>query len=67
MAYYLVRARPKAELLPALEDGLRAALHAHPEVAALGPVLEREVREGRATPTLAARRVLGAFLPGPRT
>jgi LAO/AO transport system kinase len=50
-----------------VEDGLRAALHAHPEVAALGPVLEREVREGRATPTLAARRVLGAFLPGPRT
>jgi LAO/AO transport system kinase len=50
-----------------IEDGLRAALHAHPEVAALGPALERDVREGLTTPTLAARRVLGAFLPGLRT
>jgi GTPase len=50
-----------------IEDGLRAALHAHPGVAELGPTLERDVREGRATPTLAARRVLGAFLSGPRT
>jgi LAO/AO transport system kinase len=50
-----------------IEDGLRAALHAHPDVAALGPALERDVREGLTTPTLAARRVLGAFLPGPRT
>ncbi len=50
-----------------IEDGLRAALHAHPEVATLGPGLERDVREGRATPTLAARRVLETFLPGPRT
>ena len=41
-----------------VEDGLRAALHAHPGVASLGPALERDVREGRATPTLAARRVL---------
>jgi LAO/AO transport system kinase len=47
-----------------VDDGLRAALHAHPEVAALGPILEREVREGRATPTGAARRILGAFLSG---
>jgi len=48
-----------------IEDGLRAALHAHPGVASLGPALERDVREGRATPTLAARRVLETFLPGP--
>ncbi len=47
-----------------VDDGLRSALHAHPEVAALGPILEREVREGRATPTAAARRILGAFLSG---
>ena len=50
-----------------IEDGLRAALHAHPGVASLGPALERDVREGRATPTLAARRVLETFLPGPRS
>ncbi|WP_375770873.1 methylmalonyl Co-A mutase-associated GTPase MeaB [Archangium gephyra] len=48
-----------------IEDGLRAALHAHPGVAELGPALERDVREGRATPTLAARRVLGTFLSRP--
>jgi LAO/AO transport system kinase len=48
-----------------IEDGLLAALHAHPDVAALGPRLEQDVREGRATPTSAARRVLGAFLSGP--
>ncbi|RKH10567.1 methylmalonyl Co-A mutase-associated GTPase MeaB [Corallococcus sp. CA053C] len=46
-----------------VHDGLRAALRAHPEVAALVPALERDVREGRATPTSAALRVLGAFLP----
>jgi len=50
-----------------IEDGMRAALHAHPGVASLGPALERDVREGRATPTLAARRVLETFLPGPRS
>ena len=27
MAYYLVRARPRAELLPTLEDGLRAGAY----------------------------------------
>nr|WP_211193668.1 methylmalonyl Co-A mutase-associated GTPase MeaB [Pyxidicoccus fallax] len=46
-----------------VHDGLRAALRAHPEVASLVPTLERDVREGRATPTSAALRVLGAFLP----
>jgi len=46
-----------------VQDGLRAALHANPTVAALVPALESEVREGRATPTSAALRVLGAFLP----
>ncbi len=47
-----------------IEDGLLAALHAHPEVASLGPRLEQDVREGRATPTAAARRILGTFLSG---
>ncbi|RKG81785.1 methylmalonyl Co-A mutase-associated GTPase MeaB [Corallococcus terminator] len=46
-----------------VHDGLRAALRAHPEVSALIPALEQDVREGRATPTTAALRVLGAFLP----
>ncbi|WP_338866578.1 methylmalonyl Co-A mutase-associated GTPase MeaB [Myxococcus stipitatus] len=49
-----------------VQDGLRAALHANPMVAALVPVLETEVREGRSTPTSAALRVLGAFLPESR-
>jgi LAO/AO transport system kinase len=48
-----------------VHDGLRAALRAHPEVAALVPTLEGDVREGRATPTSAALRVLGTFLPRP--
>jgi LAO/AO transport system kinase len=48
-----------------VHDGLRAALRAHPGVASLVPTLERDVREGRATPTSAALRVLGAFLPRP--
>jgi LAO/AO transport system kinase len=48
-----------------VHDGLRAALRAHPEVAALVPTLEQDVREGRATPTSAALRVLGTFLPRP--
>lgn len=48
-----------------VEDGVRAAMRAHPEVAALLPSLETDVREGRATPTAAALRVLRAFLPGP--
>nr|WP_227027771.1 methylmalonyl Co-A mutase-associated GTPase MeaB [Corallococcus soli] len=46
-----------------VNDGLRAALRAHPDVAALVPCLEQDVREGRATPTSAALQVLGAFLP----
>ncbi|MCP3100366.1 methylmalonyl Co-A mutase-associated GTPase MeaB [Myxococcus sp. K15C18031901] len=49
-----------------VQDGLRAALHANPTVAALVPTLEAEVRAGRATPTSAALRVLGAFLPESR-
>ncbi|XXF80795.1 methylmalonyl Co-A mutase-associated GTPase MeaB [Myxococcaceae bacterium GXIMD 01537] len=46
-----------------VEDGLRAALRAHPVVSALVPTLEVEVREGRVNPTSAAVRVLEAFLP----
>ncbi|WP_141617476.1 methylmalonyl Co-A mutase-associated GTPase MeaB [Myxococcus sp. AB036A] len=49
-----------------VQDGLRAALRAHPEVSTLVPTLEADVREGRATPTSAALRVLGAFLPETR-
>ncbi|ATB33816.1 methylmalonyl Co-A mutase-associated GTPase MeaB [Melittangium boletus] len=49
-----------------VEDGLRAALRAHPEVAALLPAMETDVREGRVTSTAAALRVLSTFLPGAR-
>nr|WP_286202497.1 methylmalonyl Co-A mutase-associated GTPase MeaB [Comamonas sp. JC664] len=49
-----------------VQDGLRAALRAHPEVSAMVPTLEADVREGRVTPTSAALRVLGAFLPETR-
>ena len=48
-----------------IQDGLRAALRAHSEVAALIPTLETEVREGQVTPTSAALRVLDCFLPKP--
>ncbi|RJS22642.1 methylmalonyl Co-A mutase-associated GTPase MeaB [Corallococcus sp. H22C18031201] len=49
-----------------VQDGLRAALRAHPQVSTLVPALEADVREGRATPTSAALRVLDAFLPSTR-
>jgi LAO/AO transport system kinase len=48
-----------------IQDGLRAALRAHPDVAALIPVLESQVREGQVTPTSASLRVLASFLPKP--
>ncbi|MET0405859.1 MAG: methylmalonyl Co-A mutase-associated GTPase MeaB [Cystobacter sp.] len=48
-----------------IQDGLRAALRANPEVAALIPSLETGVREGHVTPTSAAMRVLASFLQKP--
>jgi LAO/AO transport system kinase len=45
----------------AVHDGLLAELHANPEVKALVPELERQVREGEITATLAATRILDAF------
>jgi LAO/AO transport system kinase len=44
-----------------VRDTLLARLHEHAEVRRLAPELEREVREGRLTPTLAAERILHAF------
>ena len=44
-----------------LEGRLMDALHTHPDVAAALPGLERDVRDGRMTPTLAAARLLDAF------
>ncbi|MER7660230.1 MULTISPECIES: methylmalonyl Co-A mutase-associated GTPase MeaB [unclassified Streptomyces] len=44
-----------------VHDGLRDRLRAHPEVRALAPDLEQQVREGRLTATLAAERILDAF------
>ena len=48
MAYYLVRARPKAELLPALEDGLRAG--AYRELEPFGRALSASLRDARLAP-----------------
>ncbi|MET9666449.1 methylmalonyl Co-A mutase-associated GTPase MeaB [Streptomyces sp. NPDC006475] len=44
-----------------VHDGLRDRLRAHPEVRALAPDLEQQVREGQLTATLAAERILDAF------
>jgi LAO/AO transport system kinase len=44
-----------------VDDRLHAALHRHPRVRRLAPGLERDVRAGRITPTLAAERLLEAF------
>ncbi|AUG75670.1 protein kinase [Kitasatospora sp. MMS16-BH015] len=44
-----------------VHDQLLARLHADPLVRELAPGLEREVREGTLTATLAAERILGAF------
>ncbi|RMF74091.1 MAG: methylmalonyl Co-A mutase-associated GTPase MeaB [Acidobacteria bacterium] len=45
-----------------IEEGLLDALRGHPAVAARLPDLERGVREGRISPTQAARDLLAAFL-----
>jgi LAO/AO transport system kinase len=44
-----------------VRETLLARLHEHPEVRRLAPKLEREVRDGRLTATLAAERILQAF------
>ncbi|MET7712141.1 methylmalonyl Co-A mutase-associated GTPase MeaB [Streptomyces sp. NPDC005407] len=44
-----------------VHDELRDRLHGHPEVRALAPGLERQVRNGELTATLAAERILEAF------
>ncbi|MEV6975595.1 methylmalonyl Co-A mutase-associated GTPase MeaB [Kitasatospora sp. NPDC093806] len=44
-----------------VHDQLLARLHAHPEVGRLVPELERRVRAGELTATLAADRILDAF------
>ena len=44
-----------------LEQGLKEALAAHPEVKRLLQKIESEVAAGRSTPTAAARRLLAAF------
>ncbi|WP_327685518.1 methylmalonyl Co-A mutase-associated GTPase MeaB [Streptomyces sp. NBC_00467] len=44
-----------------VHDGLRDRLRAHPEVRALAPDLEQQVRDGELTATLAAERILDAF------
>ncbi|MFF8772012.1 methylmalonyl Co-A mutase-associated GTPase MeaB [Kitasatospora sp. NPDC015120] len=44
-----------------VHDQLLARLHAHPDVVRLVPDLERRVRDGELTATLAADRILDAF------
>ncbi|MFF8960743.1 methylmalonyl Co-A mutase-associated GTPase MeaB [Streptomyces sp. NPDC014894] len=44
-----------------VHDELRDRLHGHPGVRALAPGLERQVRDGELTATLAAERILEAF------
>ncbi|MFF0447597.1 methylmalonyl Co-A mutase-associated GTPase MeaB [Streptomyces sp. NPDC004609] len=44
-----------------VHEELRERLRAHPSVRALVPGLERRVRDGELTATLAAERILGAF------
>ncbi|MFI9612226.1 methylmalonyl Co-A mutase-associated GTPase MeaB [Streptomyces sp. NPDC052023] len=44
-----------------VREDLLGRLHAHPAVRALAPDLERQVREGELTATLAAERILRAF------
>lgn len=44
-----------------IDEGVLAALRAHPEVDALLAKIEPAVVEGRVTPSLAAGRVLAAF------
>ena len=46
-----------------VREELLARLRRHPEVRRLAPELERRVREGTLTATLAAERLLGAFGP----
>ncbi|MFD5315592.1 methylmalonyl Co-A mutase-associated GTPase MeaB [Streptomyces sp. NPDC127098] len=44
-----------------VHDDLLGRLHGHPAVLRLTPALERQVRDGSLTPTLAAERLLAAF------
>ncbi|MFH9658827.1 methylmalonyl Co-A mutase-associated GTPase MeaB [Streptomyces sp. NPDC017248] len=50
-----------------VRDELLGRLHADPAVRAAAPELERQVREGRLTATLAAERILAAFETRPAT
>ncbi len=44
-----------------VRDALMTRLHDNPEVRAITPEVERDVQDGRLTPTLAAERILKAF------
>nr|BFF04099.1 hypothetical protein GCM10020241_57740 [Streptoalloteichus tenebrarius] len=48
-----------------VRDRLLGELHGHPAVREMAPDLERQVSEGVLTPTLAADRILAAFLGTP--
>jgi LAO/AO transport system kinase len=44
-----------------VDEGLRSAVREHPEVANILAILEKNVLEGRTTPTSAAEKILNAF------
>jgi GTPase len=44
-----------------VRDALMSRLSDNPEVRAITPEVERDVQDGRLTPTLAAERILKAF------
>jgi LAO/AO transport system kinase len=48
-----------------VHEELLSRLREHPEVRRLGPDLERQVRDGSLTATLAAERLIGAFTSPP--
>ena len=57
-------AQAQAWMWTEIREGLFAALKRDARAAALIPELERDVAEGKATPTAAARRLLGLVLGG---
>jgi LAO/AO transport system kinase len=58
------REQARAWMWSLVEQGLRDAFRAHPEVAGRAPALEREVEASRITPAAAARTLLESFRKG---
>jgi LAO/AO transport system kinase len=58
------REQARAWMWSLVDQGLREAFRAHPEVASRAPQLEREVEASRITPSAAARLLLESFRKG---